>query len=492
MAQETRVAPIEFSNAPTQVMLNIVEQKKQDALKKQQLEFEKLKYLRSAQEDEMKRRYENAQNFNTVLQNQDWTKETRDMFMSDLLKKFSNAKDTDSFDFRTNLGKQLGSMSQYNNIIKTVYSKADEFVRSMPDAGKQGFSADVFKNRFIKSALTNPDGTKKSLEQLQKDYNDNLAQEVYQSNKQDLYDISTAYNVIPELIKNAGVSTVGSATKSRSGNIGSSESSTVSYKPMFQYYDKKSGEVKMREDEFGYIDKDLYEQLTSIPSLDAMATRKAKEFIKNYNNSSRADKLSFLGSNSMQANSKFIDANGDGLPDALTDADIDLIKKGFLTNQVKRNILNTVKENTSQVVYNYNGSGSKSENGVDAFSDLDNAATDAFNKKQFLSVNTSPNPDLIIDYAEKSSGVKLDASQLKIIKGKDGRVGIYAADDIIKEPTTGEIAAGNVGGKKVYSKNGLIAWVNPDAYNKKANVGKNPPPTSVSKKKYNPDTGRFE
>lgn len=354
MAQETRVAPIEFSKAPAQILMSMAEQMQQDALKKQQLEFEKIKYLRSAQEDEMKRRYENAQSFNTVLQNQDWTKETRDMFMADLLKNFSNSKDMDSFEFRTNLGKQLGLMSQYNNIVKTIYSKADDFVKSMPEAGKQGFSADVFKNRFIKTALFNQDGTKKSIDQLQKDYSDDLTAKVYDANKHDLYDVSTGYTIVEDLIKNAGTNTESASTKSRSGRIGSGSSYTIKYRPQFEYFDSKTGEVKLRQDQFGYIDDKVYERLTSIPALDAMATRKAKEFIENYNNSTKEEKLSLLGSAAMKAKSSFVDADGDNLPDALTISDLDLVKKGFLTDQVRRNMLKYKDLDKSTIINNNN------------------------------------------------------------------------------------------------------------------------------------------
>jgi len=181
MAQETRIAPIEFDRTPTQVMLNIAEQQQQDALKRQQVEFERAKYMRSLQDDEMKRRYENAQNFNSILQNSNWSKETRDMYLKQLLETGAKAKDIESFEFRTRLGQDIGKISQYDRMVKDVYAKADQYVNSLPAERKAGFSSEVFKNRFIQSALTK-DGRFKTTEELQADYDDNLAENVYQKN----------------------------------------------------------------------------------------------------------------------------------------------------------------------------------------------------------------------------------------------------------------------------------------------------------------------
>lgn len=435
MAQETRVAPIEFNNAPAQILLSMAEQRQQDALKQQQMEFEKLKYLRSAQEDEMKRRYDNAQTFNTVLQNQDWAKETRDMFMADLLNNFSNAKDVDSFDFRTKLGKQLGMMSQYNNIIKTVYAKADDFVKSMPDAGKQGFSADVFKNRYLKSALMNPDGTKKNLEQLQKEYTDDLAGKVYEANKHDLYDVSTAYSTIEGIINNAGTNTESASTKSRSGKVGSGSSFTIKYRPLFETYDKKTGEVKLRQDQFGYIDDKVYERLTSIPSVDAMATRKAKEFIDNYNNSTKEEKLALLGSGAMKANSSFVDLDGDNLPDALTMSDLNLVKKGFLTDQVRRNMLKYRDADKSTIITNNNYaglSGPESEKSYDNLVSIVRSGENPFTSNVVDNVERNALQSIADESFEKSRKYKRPNSV------KDLSVTLDAGYVVISNKVTGE------------------------------------------------------
>jgi hypothetical protein len=328
MAQETRVVPIEFSNTPTQVLMSIAEQGQQEALKKQQLEFEKAKYARAAQEDEMKRRYENAQQFNTAIQNPDWTKETRDMYLAGLLKNYANARDVESFDYRVNLGKQLGQISQYNNMVKGIYSKADDYIKSLPESAKQGFTPEVFKNKFIQTALTK-DGRPKSLEELQKDYSDNLIDEVYQQNKSSLYDVATGHKQLTELIKSVESSDISVAQRDKKGNVISGQSIKVKFNPELQMYDDKTGEVKLKSDEFGYITDDVYKKFTSFPAVDASYTRKAEQFINDYNASPKEAKLAIMGQ------AKFVDKNNDGIPDMLTAQDLDLVKKGFMTQSIK-------------------------------------------------------------------------------------------------------------------------------------------------------------
>lgn len=350
MAQETRVAPIEFSNTPTQVLLSIAEQKQQEALKKQQLEFEKAKYARAAQEDEIKRRYENAQQFNTAIQNPDWTKETRDMYLAGLLKNYANARDVESFDYRVNLGKQLGQISQYNNMVKGIYSKADDYIKSLPESAKQGFTPEVFKNKFIQTALTK-EGRPKSLEELQKDYSDNLIDEVYQQNKSSLYDVATGHKQLTELIKSIPNSDISVAQRDKKGNVITGKSMTVKFNPELQEYNEKTGEVKLKSDEFGYIRDDVYSKFTSLPAVDASYTRKAEQFIRDYNASPREAKLSIMGQ------AKFVDKNNDGIPDMLTAQDLDLVKKGFMTQDIVRELPEIRKESESTTIINNNSIG---------------------------------------------------------------------------------------------------------------------------------------
>lgn len=461
MAQETRVAPIEFSNTPTQVLLSIAEQKQQEAAKKQQLEFEKAKYLRSIQEDEMKRRYENAQTFNTAIQNQDWTKETRDLYLNNLLQNYANAKDVDSFEYRTNLGKQLGRIAQYNNVVKGIYSKADDYIKSLPDTAKQGLNAEVFKNRFIQSALTK-DGRPKSFEELQKEYNDGLADEVFQANKQDLYDVEKGYNSIPDIIKGAAASTISVSEKDQKGRTVSGKSVTVQFKPEFEVYDEATGKVKLREDEFGYLDNTAYQRLTSVPSVDALATRKAMEFINNYNAVPKEAKLTLLGPNAMKAKTNLIDANKDGLPDMLTRDDLELVKKGFLTDYVKRQMPEYRKESESTTIVNNNSIGGNLGGGKgyeDAYQMLAQKVDSGDIKN--IPANIS---NLIVDIANKQGKlgmlkggkVQYTIKNLDIRRDQDGAIRVYDKltgdpEPIYIDPKDFNISYNNLFGTKAQS-----------------------------------------
>lgn len=424
MAQETRVAPIEFSNTPTQVLMSIAEQGQQEALKRQQLEFERAKYARAAQEDEMKRRYENAQQFNTAIQNPNWLKETRDRFLSDI-KNNANAKDVDSFEYRTNIGKLFGEMSQYNNLVKSVYTTAGEFVKNIPESGKQGFDANAFKNRFIQSALFNSDGSDKTYEQLQAENINDVANSVYQQNKSSLYDVATGHKQLTELIKSVPNSDISVAQRDKKGNVITGKSMTVKFNPELQEYDEKTGEVKLKSDEFGYIRDDVYGKFTSLPAVDASYTRKAEQFIRDYNASPKEAKLAIMGQ------AKFVDKNNDGIPDMLTAQDLDLVKKGFMTQDILRELPEIRKESESTTIINNNSIGGALGGGkgyMDAFGQL---------RDYVRSGRTGETPsniaNVIVDIANKQGMLgKLKGGNVQYVLGdvdiredSDGRIRLY-------------------------------------------------------------------
>jgi hypothetical protein len=411
MAQETRIAPIEFDRTPTQVMLNIAEQQQQDALKRQQVEFERAKYMRSLQDEEMKRRYENAQNFNSILQNSNWSKETRDMYLKQLLETGSRAKDIESFDFRSKLGQDIAKISQYDKMVKDVYAKADQYVNSLPAERKAGFSPEVFKNRFIQSALTK-DGRFKTTEEMQADYDDNLAENVYQKNLKDLYDVSAGYKQVSELIKAPDNSDVDLGGK------------TVKFNPELQVLDAKSKEVKLRTDPFGYIDNNVYKKFTAFPAVDAMYTRKAEEFINNYNGATKEQRLALLRTNPS------IDKNGDGIPDEVEKLDIDLIKKGFMTQDLKRELPDIINRPKSGVTINVGNSGPGLEKGrIPAFKTLVSTLEGGEDPMSSTKIDNNIK-NAILTIADENSvmraaGKKLSPSMITVKKSGDGSVGIY-------------------------------------------------------------------
>lgn len=361
MAQETRIAAIEFDKTPTQVLLSMNESKRAEALKRQQMAFEQAKYMRGLQEDEMKRRYDNAQSVNTMLQDSKWSTEARDQYLQGFLDLASKAKDTESFEFRKNLSKSLGDISSYDRYVKDVYSAADGFIKGIPDTSKKGFSSEVFKNKYIQSALTK-DGRPLTLEETRGGVDPKLIEEVYNNNKSDLYDLTAGYESLQKKIKDAGVSEDMFSEKDQKGNLRTGKSINVKWRPEFQTYDKVTGNVKLRTDDFGYLDKPAYDILISDPSVDALATRKSKEFIQNYNNSSKKEKTEFLGMNSLSTKTDFVDKDKDGLPDMLTMQDIDLVKRGFITDYV-RSMPEFRKENESTTIINNNNIGGVLGNG---------------------------------------------------------------------------------------------------------------------------------
>jgi hypothetical protein len=408
MAQETRIAPIEFDRTPTQVMLNIAEQQQQDALKRQQVEFERAKYMRSLQDEEMKRRYENAQNFNSILQNSNWSKETRDMYLKQLLETGAKAKDIESFEFRTRLGQDIGKISQYDRMVKDVYAKADQYVNSLPAERKAGFSSEVFKNRFIQSALTK-DGRFKTTEEMQADYDDNLAENVYQQNLKDLYDVSAGYKQMTDLIKSVPSSEISISKKDQKGKVISGTSQTVKFNPELQQYDEKAGVVKPRMDEFGYVTDDVYKKYSSFPAVNAFYTRKAEEFISNYNNSPKEAKLALMGQN------RFLDKNGDGIPDALTELDIDLVKKGFMTQDIKREMPEYRKESESQrIIIGGTGTGKDKNDTTDFIQRVINESKNG---------TTQSLADLL--YEMRAGNGKFEVTNVKVSKSNKGFVVDY-------------------------------------------------------------------
>jgi hypothetical protein len=373
MAQETRLAPIEFDRTPTQVLLNMAESKKAEALKQQQLAFEQAKYLRGLQEDEMKRRYENAASVNTILQDPKWSAESRDNYMKSFLDLAAKAKDTESFDFRKQIATILGDISSYDRYVKDAYAAADDFIKNMPETTKKGFSADVFKNRFIQNALTK-DGRPLTLDETRGGVDRQKLLEVYEQNKSDLYDLNAGYdNLRKRAVTDAPISEDLFSERDQKGNLRTGKSINKKWRNEFQTFDKDTGEIKLRTDEFGYLEEPAYKFLISDPAVDALATRNAKQFINNYNNSTKEQKLAFLGSNSMGANKNFVDRDGDGLPDLLTIDDLDLVKKGFITDYVRR-MPEFGKDTESTTIVNMGGSGANATKDVasyDVYSGID-------------------------------------------------------------------------------------------------------------------------
>jgi hypothetical protein len=412
MAQETRIAPIEFDRTPTQVMLNIAEQQQQDALKRQQVEFERAKYMRSLQDDEMKRRYENAKTFSSELQNNNWINESRDEYMKQGLDILSSLKDIDSSEGRVKAAKFLTGVAQDSSARKAVYDRVDAFISSLPPERKAGFSADVFKNRALKTVLFNPDGTKKSLEQLQLDNSEDALEKIYQNNLKDLYDVSAGYKQLSELIK---------APENSKIPLGSKN---VEFNPELQVLDGKKEEVKLRTDPFGYIDNDVYKKFTSFPTVDAMYTRKAEEFINNYNSATKEQRLALLRTNPS------IDKNGDGIPDEVEKLDIDLIKKGFMTQDLKRELPNISNQPSKGVTINVGNTGPGLEKGrIPAFKTLVSTLEGGEDPMSSTKIDNNIK-NAILTIADENSvmrvaGKKLSPSMIEVKKADDGSVGIY-------------------------------------------------------------------
>lgn len=365
MAQETRIAPIEFSNAPTQVLLSIAENKQQDAARRQQLAFEQQKYLRGLQDEEMKRRYENQKNFNTIIQNKDWSKETRDLYLDQLIKKYSDPNFSSS-QYQSEIGKDLSTLSNYQKYRDNAYQVVDDYVKNLPDTAKSGFDANTFKNDFIKNALFDKDGKPKTLDQLQSEQDVNWLDQTFKDGKYKYYDVASAYSRIPKIIKEAAESTIKVPGRDRKGRVLTSTSSEVKFKPLFERMNDKTGKVELRVDDAGYIEDDVYNALTSYQDIDALAERSARKFITDYNNSSKDAKKALMGPMAMKPGT-FVDKDNDGLPDLLGSEDVDLIKKGFLTDYIKKQMPVYEKDTESTKIISLGGSGGTKKNDTEDF-----------------------------------------------------------------------------------------------------------------------------
>lgn len=404
MAQETRIAPIEFDKTPTQVLLSMNESKRAEALKQQQLAFEQAKYLRGLQNEEMTRRYENAKSIDNILQDPKWTLEARDMYLKQLLELGASAEGTNSFEWRKNASDGIGKFVTHDRYVKDAYLAADDFIAKMPESSKKGFSADVFKNKFLQSAITK-NGEPIQPGDVSGGVDRNKLMEVYEQNKSDLYDLNAGYDSLRKrAVTDAPISDDLFSEKDQKGNLRTGKSINKKWRNEFQTYDKDTGEVKLRTDDFGYLEQHAYDFLISDPAVDALATRSAKKFIKNYNNSTKEQQLAFLGSNSMGVNKNFVDRDGDGLPDLLTLDDLDLVKKGFITDYVRR-MPEFAKDNESKTIVNMGGSGPNASKDVATY-DLHSSLSSKYNSL----------PDV-----RKTVGGKVDTIYGKPLNAFDGK-----------------------------------------------------------------------
>lgn len=446
MAQETRLAPIEFSNTPTQVLMNIAERKQQDAARERQMAFEQQKYLRQLQDEESKRRFENMKNFNSIIQDKQWSKETRDLYLNGLIQKYS-APGMSSTQYLSEIGKDVSSLANYQRYRDDIYDKADKFISSLPQTAKDGFDANTFKNDFLKNALFKQDGAQKSLSELQSEGDVNWLEKTFTDNKDKYYNVASAYKRIPEVIKSAPDSTIKVPDKDINGRVLTSSSTEIKFKPAFERFNDKNGKVEFRQDANGYIEDEVYNSLISFDDIDALATRSAKKFITDYNNSTKDQKKALLGGKVMTPGS-FVDKDNDGLPDLLEANDIDLIKKGFLTDYVKKQMPQYNKETESTKVINISGgpgTGAAANTGfIDIFREIDNAATsglqvqeksgDKVTKVFGASVNqmTPAAQQYLVGIAnslgkkKEVDGEKIDFTQADIVvKKENGVLGLY-------------------------------------------------------------------
>ena len=488
MAQETRLAPIEFSNTPTQVLMNIGEAKRQEAARQQQMAFEQQKYLRQLQDEEMKRRFENMKNFNSIIQDKQWSKETRDMYLGGLIQKYS-APGMSSTQYLSEIGKDVSNLANYQRYRDSIYEKADKFISGLPQNAKEGFDANTFKNDFLKNALFNPDGSQKSLSELQAEGDVNWLEKTFTDNKDKYYNLSSAYDRIKKLVKEAPESTVGSTDKDIKGRLLTTSSRTIKFRPSFERLNKQTGEVEFRQDENGYLEDDVYKTLISFDDIDALATRSAKKFITDYNNSTKDQKKSLLGGRALPSGT-YVDKDNDGLPDMLESDDLDLIKKGFLTNFVKKEMpqYNLPKESIKSI-------------GTKTGSDKKPNDTNDFIDEVITTYNNGSPQDLAdVLYRMKAGNGKIELTNAFVSKTDKGfRLEYFTGE---KDEDGNKIKESKL--FKPEDKNFRIELANfyqkatgSDNRAEKETLvpGKDKTPTSVQptkKKKYNPQTGKYE
>lgn len=409
MAQETRLAPIEFSNTPTQVLMSIAENNQQQDARRRQLEFEQQKYLRQLLDEETKRKIENAKNFNSIIQDKQWSKETRDLFMNDLVKKYSNPQ-MGSMQYLSEIGKDLTQISNYQRIRDDVYDRADKFLAGLPATSKDGFDFNAFKNDYIKNALFKQDGTQKSLQELQAESDIDWLEKTFTTNKDRYYNVASAFKKIPDIIKSAPESTLKVPDRDRKGRVLTSSSTEIKFRPQFERFNEKTGKVEFRQDANGFIEDEVYKSLISFDDIDALATRSANKFITDYNNSTIDQKKALLGGKVLPPGS-YTDADNDGLPDALESDDLDLIKKGFLTDYIRKQMPQYNKETETTKIISVGGGGGGGPRKTNDTSDFIDEVINTYN-------NGTPQDLADVVYRMRAGNGKYELTNVKVSDNK--------------------------------------------------------------------------
>lgn len=472
------IRPLEYSNAPLQMMSALANDMKQEnALrqKKYQEEFNQGLELAQMISPEVLNKNFDAQVVNEsiagIRQN-----------LKDFIKNNPNAG---AGQIQNEVQKQIAGISDWSTKVKTIKSNLENTFKQIPQDKK------VNKDRWMNAALTkalyktNPDGTRTFRNAQELDPSFDYASDVWETGGEAFIDLSGVSKDIDDKIKNSGkrkenVTVTVGATKDKPG-FKKTENVEI---PTWGNWDEAAGKVVVKRNN-GELDNDIYTAFVGGPNSeqDKFLNIKVKgAFGSGENIAGIKPQDVFNEDGSVKDKNLFEKAKKEWLA-------------GYLQKFAPSAITNTseTKPARTEVIVN-TGSGSGDVNFIDV---VDEVTTYMKNNPRKEGMNWYPitafsdvAQDAIIGKVRKTTGINSLGLKDIQIENKGGKPSIVIAEDIMdqNDPT-----------KILYKKGQYIS-----ALGKQANMSANQPlgtkaknaavnnDKPATKKKYNPQTGKYE
>lgn len=350
MAQETRVNPIELDDSTSQILNTIAggidrRNAARDDKEKERMRIEAEEQKRLAQQ--------NKELLNSLFDPSKLRAETKSALVNDILTNTTTflrgglKGGTDAQAANTALQELMkisAGDAKYANIIKGI----DDREKSLTDDEKKGLNVGQLKQFALKNALKKQDANgnwvAKSNDELD-DAQDYLGTAINSPDGLKFANLSVGYDDLTKEITEAPKSTETKNIKVQRGRTKTSESQKVTFSPKFQYYDEKTEEIKLKTDADGFIQEDVYKEITAKPSINRTLTSRALTFIEDYNKADDKGRAAMAVKAGLPANAT-VPAVLDGA-DAKT---IENIKKSFLTQTIANQIGTTQAESKQDII----------------------------------------------------------------------------------------------------------------------------------------------
>lgn len=350
MAQETRITPIEIDDSTSQILNTIASGIDRRNAARDDKEKERMRI----EAEEQKRIYQqNKEMLSSVFDPTKLRSETKAAMVNDILanstaflrKGMKGGTDAQVAD---NALQALVNISagdaKYANIIKGI----DERAKSLTDDEKKGLNIGQLTQFALKNALKKQDAkgnwVPKSNDELD-DSQDYLGTVINSPDGLKFANLSVGYDDLTKEITEAPKSTETKNIKVQRGRTRTSESQKVTFSPKFQYYDEQAEEIKLKTDANGFIQEDVYKEITAKPSINRTLTSRAMTFIEDYNKADDKGRAAMAVKAGLPANAT-VPAVLDGA-DAKT---IENIKKSFLTQTIANQIGITQAESKQDII----------------------------------------------------------------------------------------------------------------------------------------------